>query len=229
MRRDHTSFVVLLAAALIALASSVHSDQPSAAYARRSYRLGATLSEVRALPFPDDKDWPGARLVLSSEKDREGIPAVFFFGAWADCGVIKGQFSHPRTYERTTLDEDAGLWLGDVWNRTALYFYQPEAANEPILFYIETTGRSEDFDRLKALFKKTYGEPTSRSNEAVQNGLGASFANETIQYRNDTSSMTLKRYGDDLETGSVTHVYFPVYRELTKKLKQKDNEAAKKL
>jgi hypothetical protein len=59
--------------------------------------------------------------------------------------------------------------------------------------------------------------------------MGASFDNEVIEYKNSVSSMILRKYADDLDTGSLVHIYWPVYKELESKLKEKDREAAGKL
>lgn len=279
MKQNHCWAVLLTIALLIP--SLLVGQESSSAYARRSYQLGAKLHDVIAIQFPDEKDWPGAQLFLSSEhpfktgadswvpikdiraslpftftdEELEGpppvkvkgqvsqvqppqayLPTVLFYGKWADCGVIKGEFYYPSISRGNRVDGkpqihylDAALWLGDVWNKTSLYFYQPESAQEPVLFYIETTGSSRDFDRLKALFQQTYGEPSSISDEVVQNGMGASFDNEVIEYKNSVSSMILRKYADDLDTGSLVHIYWPVYKELESKLKEKDREAAGKL
>lgn len=323
MKQNHSWGVLFLSTTLILLLSSPSVGQTSnAAYARRSYQLGATISEVAAMDFPDEKDWPGAKLFFSSaqtfvwavdkwlpladiraamhpcwkdsseytiwvpikdiqsilpfkfmaaelegdpepyrfdenhypkkvaEKDLEkyadvvryvhppqaDFPSVTFYGPWADAGVITGEFYYPQVNRTTRVDgkpwvtfSGAGLWLGDVWATTTLYFYRPESAQEPVLFYIETTGSSKDFDRLKALFQETHGEPSSSSDEVVQNRMGASFNNEVIEYKNSVSSMILRKYADDLDTGSLVHIYWPVYKELESKLKEKDREAAGKL
>jgi hypothetical protein len=282
MKRDYFRIFLSIIVLIVFLFTSVAVGQESnGAYKRRSYQLGATLSEVRAIPFPDDKDWPGARLFFSSEhpfvpgeedwvpiqniretlpfqftdEELEGsppqevngeifhfqpppayMPQIIFSGKWADAGVISGEFYYPEVDRETRVDgkpriyyRGCGLWLGDVWNWTKLYFYQPDSADEPILFYIETTGRSDHFDHLKALFQQAYGEPTSVSDEIFQNRMGASFRNDVVVYRNEVSSMVLYRYGDDLDTGRLVHVHWPTYQELQKKLEKQNTQAANRL
>ena len=65
MNQNHVYTALCAAAMLIILTISLHGQEPDEAYARRSYRPGATLSEIRAVPFPDSTNWPGARLFLS--------------------------------------------------------------------------------------------------------------------------------------------------------------------
>jgi hypothetical protein len=312
---------LLVSASVAILTTVAYSQESNTAYSRRSYQLGATISEVAAMDFPDEKDWPGAKLFFSSdrtfvwaandwlpladiraamhpswkksdyndwvpikdiqpilpfkftaaelegnsepyridknyhikkvkEKDLEkyadvvqyqhppqaDLPSVTCYGSWADAGVIKGEFYYPKVDRTQRVDgkpwvtfSSAGLWLGDVWNKTTLYFYQPKSADEPILFYVETTGLSGDFERLKALFQQAYGAPTSQSENLLQNRMGATFGNEIVEYRNEVSSMILEKYGDDLNTGRLVHIHWPTYRSLEEKLNLKDNEAASKL
>lgn len=167
---------------------------------------------------------------------RADLPSTAYYDAWADAGVIRGQFYYPSVDRKQRVDRkpwvtfsSAGLWLGDQWATTTFYFYQPEGKPEPILFYVETTGRSSGFDRIKAVFVEAYGKPTSTASEAVQNRMGAVFQNEVVEYKNASSSMILTKYDSDLDTGSVVHVFWPVYDALKSKLEEAKGDAASRL
>ncbi len=318
----NTRRLVVLALALFAIATAVFPcSAGDMSYARRTYRLGATISEIAALAYPDSKDWPGGRMFFSSEQtyvwatdawlpladirkamhrswkenehtrwvpikdirhilpfeftdaELEGdpepyrhdennyikpvkkedlakyadvlcyvhppqadLPTITYLGAWADAGVIKGELYYPQVDRKWRSDHkprvsysEAGLWLGDQWATTTFYFYQPTDSGEPLLFYVETTGRSDGFERIKGLFAEANGTPTSVSHEPVQNRMGAVFQNEIVEYRNETSSMILKKYDSDLNTGSVVHVHWPTFNKLKAALGKTDREAASRL
>jgi hypothetical protein len=167
---------------------------------------------------------------------KADLPSTSYYGPWADAGVIRGQIFYPRVDRKYRADgkpvvsfSNAGLWLGDQWNTTTFYFFQPDEASEPILFYVETTGHASGFDRIKALFVEAFGAPSSTTSEPVQNRMGAVYQNEIIEYRNDSSSMILTKYDADLDTGSVVHVFWPVYNALKSKLDLAKGDAASRL
>jgi hypothetical protein len=69
-------------------------------------------------------------------------------------------------------------------------------------FYLKS--KSEDFDALSRLFITKYGAPSRRTKDKVKTKGGAEFVNDTLVWNGKTISITLEKYGRDINSSTAT-------------------------
>lgn len=201
----------------------------SDAYSRRNFQLGLTLSEFRKTIHPDQKEWPRAYPLCSSDPlaKNKDYTELFVRNPWSDFGVIKCQFFWQSSSDYSV--SSAGLLLGDIPSHTEFYFYRPSNENEPVLFYITSGGPSGKFEELAGLFERSLGAPSIIQTETVKNGLGANFENTIIKYVSVSSEIEISRYGETLRVLSVEHRLTPVWSQLMEILELRQKQMSDKL
>jgi len=199
------------------------------AYSRRDYRLGITLSEFKAIPYPDQQHWPNAYPVCSDEeriKDSNfweaNPPARFKRAGVVGCHFFYNDRSTGRPW-------GAGLGLDDLRPITRFLFIKADTDSEPRLFWIVTEGPAAEYDRVMATFTAAYGKPSSQTNDAVQNRMGAVFQNTTIRWDNSVSYIEAHRYADSIQRFQINHCHKPLMKVFNQRIDGVNAEAAKKL
>jgi hypothetical protein len=199
------------------------------AYDRRGYKLGITISEFRATPFPDEGGWPGARPRFSDEMqgEHEYLSALVMSDDLVRAGVIKSTFY----FRSKTLGilEEAGLSLAGEGAQTIFYFIAEAPLREPRLFLIETRNPTSRYEELRSVYTLALKEEPRITTDTVQNGLGAQFQNEISTWTNGISTLTLSRYGDTRNVLRIRHVLNPLWKVFEERLHGLDREKAKKL
>lgn len=71
--------------------------------------------------------------------------------------------------------------------------------------FVEAVGTFENpnYEQVKAVFIERYGTPTRAQVQTVQSASGASFENETLHWGGKNVDVTLSRFGDRVDKGSV--------------------------
>jgi hypothetical protein len=71
--------------------------------------------------------------------------------------------------------------------------------------FVEAVGTFENpnYEQVKAVFIERYGTPTRAQVQTVQSAAGASFENETLHWGGKNVDVTLSRFGDRVDKGSV--------------------------
>ena len=208
----------------------VTSEKWPTAYKRRCYQLGITMSQFKTIRHPDQKEWPNAYPAFSNEarvRNDIWLSDAKLYGSWETAGVIKSHYFW--VYRNDSHPSGAGLMLGRIGSLTNFYFYPESEGKEPVLFYIESGGPSEDFGYVADLYREAMGEPTRVHSEQVQNKLGATFTNEIIEYTNDVSAIRLGRFGETLRVFKVEYILVPVMARLHQQLEPLRQDEARKL
>ena len=223
--------IVLLGALILpqALFAADGSSWPDA-FARRSYKLGMTLADFRATPYPDTKDWPTAYAVCSDEPRAASYPYqsdVSVSKDWREAGVIACTFFFESGPNKMVYS--AGLILGDIPSQTKFYFIRATQDSEPRLFYITSGGPTAKYPDLLATFTQALGKPSSVKSDVVQNRLGATFKNDVATWSNTSSKVIVTRYGDTIYVLQVEHVLTPLWKVLESGLDTGRADKAKKL
>ncbi|RWA80471.1 hypothetical protein [Mesorhizobium sp.] len=206
-----------------AAAQSASVPDWSDAYARRSYKLGITLKDFKAIPFPEETRYPGTFPVCSDNlsalegSDADLVDLQYYPGQ--NIGVIKCQFF----YKADVGVMQASLFLGSFHPITNdFYFFRVKSKNdEPILFLISSPFVSNAFDDVVKEFEEVFGPPSARSNSEVQNKIGNKFENTDVIYQNTSSEILLSRYGENLDRSLLEYVLVEVYDRVKKLEKDK--------
>jgi len=203
------------------------------AFSRRGYRLGATLAEFRATPYPDQKEWPNAFPICSNEpqpSDTFGFDAPILPDLWTKIGAIKCVFAYRSDLFGHPQVTGAGLMLGNVSPSTnEFFFFQPEDSTEPVLFFINTEGPSARFDETAVAFREALGPPTQVRNSQAQNGIGNVFQNTEIIYSRGQSVIELTRFKKTLQKFAVNYTLVPVFEAFSAKFDNINGRASDRL
>jgi len=208
----------------------VTSSKWPSAFKRRSYQLGITISQFKTIRHPDANVWPNPFPVFSNEAratNNTRLHDAMIYGDWAKAGVIKCHYFYNDKY--TAGYSGVGLMLGDIGSVTNFYFLPENEGKEPVLFFIESGGPTEEFGQTVKLYRQAMGEPTRIYSEPVQNKLGATFTNEIIIYQNDVSMIRISRFGDTLRVLKVEYILLPVMEQLSQRLGSLDQEKSRNL
>ncbi|WP_186120600.1 hypothetical protein [Burkholderia gladioli] len=94
---------------------------------------------------------------------------------------------------------------GDLWNTPVLGFRYTThvmiADHKPVSFILDS--KPDEFSRVVDVLSNRYGPPTSRSHGSVQNGAGALFDNETLEWVGKKVTITAKMRSDTVDKSQV--------------------------
>lgn len=200
------------------------------AYSRRNYQLGITISQFRALPYPDQREWPSAYPVCTDEARSQTFPFLAelnISSEWRSTGVVQCTFF----YNDSTMNrpERAALMLGNLGSFTTFFFISENGRQEPRLFLIRSGAPSDSYVDLLNTFTMAFGKPSKITREEYQTKAGSVFPNEIATWENTASSMQLERFGQTIEVLQLTHLLKPLAAVFDKKLAEGQAEKAKKL
>jgi hypothetical protein len=205
---------------LLASTAAPQSPWPDA-HARRTYQLGITLSEFRAIPYPDQQGWPNAYPVCTDEARSEKYPYrgedLNISEDWKAVGVIKCTFFYDGRFGLSS----AGLMLGDFGSHTEFAFISEDGQKEPRLFLIKSGGPTGKFEDLVSAFSVALGKPSKVEKAKVQNRVGNAFENETVVWQGKSSRVELERYAATLRILEVRHILEPLDGIFVKKLAER--------
>lgn len=218
------SFIALPAAML--LATSALANEPFSkqgwekAYALRQIKLGMTLADFRAVDL-GKKNGEGLPIkdVIVCDRDELATVTLAFASVseagMRDVGVTKCEFFYGSGISRDSFyPTDMGFgerYPGEyrAEYRTGFYFIKPQGAPHAYLFRMQGDLDPELYSQVRNGVSQKYGSPRVRR-QAVQNGFGALFQNETATWNNSTSRITIEKYYLDLERGKIVYELKPL-------------------
>jgi len=200
------------------------------AFSRRNYQLGITISQFRALPYPDQKEWPNAYSLCTDEARSQTFPylaELYISSDWKSAGVVQCTFF----YNSATMNrpERAALMLGDLSSLTTFFFISEDGKQEPRLFLVRSAGPSELYGDILQIFTVAFGKPSNVIQEQYRTMSGSIFPNETATWENAPSSIQLSRFGETTRVLQITHLLKPLAAVFDKKLAEGQAMKAKKL
>jgi hypothetical protein len=174
-------------------------------YDFRGLRLGASLSEVRKIPYPDVTRWPDVRLICTGDKERVQASSewsapdesLLKIGVVA-CGYYR---SSGRNFSPWGLD------FTGVTRMQALLFFTPASFPEEQrsrLYMIALEAPTEHFDAITAALKNTYGGPTYSKPEK-RLSEGKTYDNLRLGWQAAGGMLITERYFHDIKTMYVTY------------------------
>lgn len=207
--------VIALTAAATAHAAEIYTpDSWQKAYALRQIKLGMTLDNFRKVD-PDGNNVEGPSpedfIVCSRDEIASAHDAFWALNETSlyNVGVTKCAFyyrssSYVNTISNTSMGFGTGFGLTKSVKQTYFYFIRPSGAPSAYLFRIEADVDPDLYYQVRSGITKKYGTPKV-SREAVQNGFGAMFQNETSVWNNGISRIKLQKYDFDLLHGEIVY------------------------
>jgi hypothetical protein len=200
------------------------------AYSRRSYQLGILLSQFRSIPFPDQKDWPGAFPVCTNDPGSHELASIGKLNLpsdWKSAGVVECKFFYNSQAMHSI--ESAALLLSDWNSDTTFLFISKDGREEPRLFRILSEGPTDSYPSLTLAFISAFGPPSKTSHETYQVKSGGVFPNEVQRWENASSSIEVSQFGETTNLLRVTHILKPLDEVFGKKLLEVAADRAKTL
>ncbi len=200
---------------LVFLMAAAAANAAADPYDFRGAKLGMTLSEFKAMPFPDpDSRTLGsyaneATLVCTGDQVSHGYDPVAVGREDAAAGAITcawmlppNQAHYRHSWERAYIE------VGEYSSLDVDYRFAPLAPGEPpLLRQVAITLSTKAFGKIVEGLRGRFGEPADTVNGEVKNGLGNTFSSSTVQWKNPVSSLTvIERVGKIDQMGMVyTH------------------------
>jgi hypothetical protein len=192
--------------AVAILAAVIHSSASAQSlYDVRGLRLGAPLSEIRKLPYPDAARWPDVKLICTGDKERTQVSSE---GSMPDdnllkIGVVACGFYRPAGQKFTSWGLD---FVGVTRMQTLLLFTPAGFPDEQRsrLYMIALEAPTQHFDAILAGLKRTYGEPHDAHPIKFQSE-GKSHDNVRLGWQAADGIVVTERYFQDLKTMYVTY------------------------
>lgn len=202
-------YVIASVIAALAPFSAHASDRWPDAFSRRDFKLGMTLSQFKATPFPD-KTYSDAIAVCSDSKGRGPYSEVVVDDeVLAAAGGVMCRFFDPSSDD----PQGIGLGLADTELYTDFFFMPPADGEEPVLFRIETQAPASMFNPVMPIMKQGYGDPT-HSVQTLKNGLGQSVDNDIYEWKRGDSTVSFYHYWTSLDGAMLIHSLDPVANRL---------------
>ncbi|HZO47918.1 MAG TPA: hypothetical protein VFB68_18615 [Xanthobacteraceae bacterium] len=168
-------------------------------YDFRGLRLGASLSEIRKIPYPDAAQWPDVKLICTGDKERGRVSSEW---STADENLLKIGVVVCGYYRPTGRNFSYwGLDFVGVTRMQALFFFTPAsfpAEQRSRLYMIALEAPTQHFDAIAAALKKTYGEPNSKPLQFQSQGKV--YDNLRLGWHGPGGVLVTERYFHDIET-----------------------------
>jgi hypothetical protein len=203
---DAPSEACMKLVAVAILAAVIHSSASAQnLYDVRGLRLGASLSDIRKLPYPDGARWPDAKLICTGDPESTAIAPDF---STADddllkAGVVSCSYYRPAGRKFSPW----GLDVAGTARMHVLLFFTPAGFPEEQrlrLYLISLEARTEHFDAVAAALKQTYGEP-QQSRPLVYESEGKRYDNIRLGWQAAGGIVVMERYFYDAKTMYVTY------------------------
>jgi hypothetical protein len=183
---------------------------PSSAYAQDMYdfrglRLGASLSEIRKVPYPDVARWPDVKLICTGDKERAQVSSEWSTPdeSLLKIGVVACGYYRPTGRNFSYW----GLNFIGVTRMQALLFFAPASFPEEQhsrLYMIALEGPTKHFDAIAAALENTYGKP-SHSKPLKFQSEGKTYDNLRLGWYASGSILITERYFQDAKTMYVSY------------------------
>lgn len=197
----------------------------------RGYRLGMTLKEFKAMPYPDPGKYAGLNALCTGDPTPPktyGTAQLRVPSVMAKIGLIRCKHFAPQKLGVMVNNKEAPLNVANVETFTTFEFL-PGKDNAPRLVRIVVGSNMMYWDQFWSGYTTKYGQPTSVENGVVRNNLGATFPKITATWQANESSITLEQRDGNLKTMKVVYLHKNLGRSLMDALNRTKGSAASKL
>lgn len=213
----------------ILLASAAQAEP----YDLRGFKLGMTLDEFRAMPYPDPGKYRNVSVRCSSDAgfDRNGGMSIQVYGPEAKVGVIRCNFFRPSivdTLANKGWVDETNLDVANVGVYQSFDFFR-DAQGMPRLFRISIRSNMQHRDQFLSAYTEKLGKPSRVVNDKVQNRMGASFDKITATWANKESSIALEQRTGKVDIMGITYLHHDLARAVTKQIEAVEGKPSSKL
>lgn len=205
-------------AGLIVSGSALADDGSTPSYDFRGARLGMTLDEFRALPFPDNSAYLSGRSVCSGDTEITPKDEMVVFSAVTlapyeeKLGIVKCAFYQSSTHQIPGTNRAFTIWrpawvlAGSHPGEFTYSFAPPSPGEQPTLYEVSADNvRIAGASALISGLTERFGPPSSDEAGSMQVRSGAVFPRRSVRWDNGRQSITVIAPGRTSDTLSVTY------------------------
>ncbi|MBA2689986.1 MAG: hypothetical protein H0U63_04205, partial [Burkholderiales bacterium] len=122
--------------------------------------------------------------------------------------------------------------FANVGGYETTFFFSPATFQEPLrqkLYLISITPRSEHYETIVAALVTRYGKPSGVAASKIKTRMGAEFDDEISTWKTDSSTITVRKFNDDIRQSIVLYLLDPVADAVNAATAALANENAKRL
>lgn len=219
------SWLAALTATLVA-AAPAHAEP----YDLRGFRLGMSLEEFRASPFPDPDMYEGLHVLCTGDEGAKDRLELKVFDAVAQAGIIR--CNHFKTYRGSgtyTRVEEATLNVAGVQVFQIYEFVPDPKSGQHRLFRIAIRSNTQFWDQFWQAYTSKFGKPTRLDKGKVQNKLGGTFEKVTAMWANKESSITLEQRTTAVDLMAITYLHNALGANVVKQMDAVEGKPSSKL
>jgi hypothetical protein len=215
------------------LMSSLGTAASAEPFAFRGIPLGTALADFRKMPYPDAAKDPKARPLCRGDKDLSRDPSarIDLSDAFVRIGVVACKYFTPGPRGISGIYA-AAPDFANIGGYETTFLFAPAAFHEPLrlrLYMVMVTPRSDHYQTIVDALAVKYGKPTDVAVSKVKNRMGAEFNDEVATWKNDSSSITVKKFNDNIGQSIVLFLSDPLSDAVNNATAALANENAKKL
>jgi len=212
---------ILSAACLLAAAATPAKAEP---FDLRGYRLGMTLEEFRAMPYPDAGKFPGLMTLCTGDPvppRTPGANTLKVTEAFTKAGIIRCMHFAPRALGSIVENIEAAMNVAGVPTYPEFEFIPNGKDGMTMrLFRISFGTLMTNWDQVLNAYTTKFGKPQEIKNQVVQNSFGATFPKITATWANKESSITLEQRKRTLRGMKIVYLYDTLARPFLDRMKQ---------
>lgn len=187
--------IALFACAWLALVVGAFAQPAGEAYDFKGARLGATLAEVAALPFPDP---------VSGEFAPSGAPMTDADRARRfECGAPTNNGRAVSCTWRDGRGQSAPLSLG----MTATFYFTEDSDGAMRLYEVLVGAPAQEFEIIEAALRERFGPARSRETGQAVTGLGMTVPQARVTWQNASSSIYVQSPSGSLDSMMIIYAH----------------------
>lgn len=200
-------------------------------FAFRGILLGISLADFRKTQFPDEAKYPKSRVICSGDKEATKLLDLERPPIGADLTRIGAVACNFYSLMNGRLFRN-GPDFANVGGYETTFFFSPATMPAPLrhkLYMVTITPRSNHYQTIVDALSAKYGKPANIATNKIKNRMGAEFIDETATWKNEASTIAVKKYNDNINQSILLYLLDVVVDAVNSATATLATENAKKL
>lgn len=201
-------------------------------YDLRGFKLGMTLDEFRAAPYPDEAKYEGLHVLCSGDAGADRASGGWELNVYRPekkVGVIR--CNHFRTDRSISVPRvmEANMNVAGVGVYQTFEFAPAPGDGALRLFRISIRSNMQYWDQFWSGYTEKFGKPSNIKTEKVQNKMGAAFDKMTATWANKESSITLEQRTSKVDHMGITYLHHDIGAHVVRQIEAIEGKPSSKL
>lgn len=203
-------------------------------YDLRGFKLGMSLDEFRAMPYPDPGKYRSTSIRCSSDPGagQNGGSSLQLYGTEAKIGITRCNYFRPSIIESLAQKgwvDEANLDVANVGVYQSFDFFPDSADGVPRLYRILIRSNMDYWDQFYGAYMEKFGKPSRVTNSKVQNQAGGTFNKVTATWDNKDSSITLEQRTGKVNLMGITYLHHALGAQVVRQVEAIEGKPSSKL